>query len=366
MTTRQLEIHGTPSATQALRLHREIFTEEGRYELIYLAKANIQNLPFFEEWFMRRLETVTQQHFESSELAIWQVLERYLRSHGVVAPSQLDWWELHRTMFDLSTASTARMCGIRVPPDVVQRLSTIGFSMPEVLDFPALAFRMGLLYERLQKTKPVSWPELRRIVESRPLSPVETAAIQVARQRAGNFLRPVYDRAGQVWSGQREIKPLRKIVSAALRDRTAPRAVAKEIAESESAQGVFRDSLRIARTEIQECTNVGSFAVESKGEAPDALFFRLVSKDACAGCLRLLVSDDGTPKLYRLAEFEAGQQSVNTGPRDEWHVRVGPIHPQCRCPAPQKYIPEMQSIFAHQAERNRKMLVAAKLLKEAA
>lgn len=361
----RVQIIGAPTPAQALALHRTLFPESGEY---VIAKAEVPAAPVeqFEAWFLEQLAGATRQHFVSAEYAIWEVLDKLLQDRGVRAPSQLGLWELHRTLFDLSTASTARMVGFQVPQDVVTRLTGFGFTLPEALDAPALAYRMGLMYQHLVAAEPVPWEQLVQDARAFPLASAEREAVAIARQRAGTWLKPIFDDVGNVWTADREITPLRRIVGDALEQRRGTREAARELGASQRAQGVLRDADRVIRTEVANARSQGAWAADSKHWAPDVKLFRQTSRNACRDCLRLYKNPDGTPRLYAREELTAlDAQGPNVGPRDGWGPRIGATHPNCACGVWAAYLPAMAAIFERRAPEYAELMQRLKVFEGA-
>jgi len=179
----RIRIQGAPpTASHAMTAWLAAFPEPGEY---IVAKAEVAGIELgeFETWFLRRLYDVTRERFVTSQYAVWEVLDDLLRRRGVAAPSELDWWELNRTLFDVSTASTARLVGLRIPSGVRESLTQLGFAPPEILDFPGVAYRMGAIYQRLEAHDPMEWRELLELAKEVPLSPAEELAAEFARDR---------------------------------------------------------------------------------------------------------------------------------------------------------------------------------------
>ena len=331
----RIHIAGTPTAQQALELHTALFPEPGTYEIENIAKAAMEQAAAtedFREWFLRRLMEVGRQRFVTAQQVMWDVLDGLLRSHNVQAPSQLSLWELNRTLFDLSTASTARMVGFHVPEALVDNLRNLGFTLPEALDFPAVAYRMGLIYDRLAQSPVLEWPELNRLAQSFPLSSAERAAVEIARSRAGVWLQPVFRASGEAWVADREIEPLRERVARAIETRQGRREAGRQLSNEQRAQGIIRDGDRVMRTEIANAEIQGAWQHDSKTWPADALLFRQPSINACRECLRLYLNPDGTPRLYERLQLEAWTaQGPNRGPREEWRAIIGATHPHCAC-----------------------------------
>lgn len=368
----RVEVRGQLSTAEAAAAWAALFPSPGLYEVRtypWFAKAASAGAEgdSFDEWFLQQLFEVTRERLRTAQEAIWTVMDRYLESRGVQAPSALDHWDLQRRMFDLSQASTARMVGIRVPAAVTERLAAMGWQPAEILDFPALAYRMGLVYRELEAMKPVAWETLVEHVGARPLGSIERAAIEHTRNRAGVFLKPIFDETGAVWTAERELAPLRQVVAAAEEARQGPRAAARELGKSQRAQGVFRDAERVTRTEMAEASNRGNWEVVAKRWASDQLLYRPTSSRPCKVCLRLFKEPDGMPRLYTRAEVEAGDAlGINTGPSKDWHIRIGPIHPHCVCGPWARWLEALRPVVARRAPEFARMIAELKVFREAA
>lgn len=365
----RVTITGDLGGVDATALVRELFPEPGVYYVEPLLKAAspLPSVDEWEGWFMRRLHQESRRYFAQSERAIWQVLDDVLRRRGVAAPSDLDYWELQKTFFDLTTASTARMVGLPVPQDLTQRLRTMGWSETQALDFPALAYRFGKIYQTLLEQPAAPWERLIDQARSFPLSRVEERAIDITRQRAGNNLRPIFDEAGRVWTAEREIEPLRDILERGQRERRGAGKMASELGNSQRAQGVFREADRVIITELAEAQGNATWDDQAAKWKDDQLLWRPTSPTACKDCLRLLKMPDGMPRLYTMAEVEAADAlGWNTGPRESWHVRKGGLHPRCRCGPWRRWLESMRSILEKTATEHAARIARLKVFREAA
>lgn len=369
-----VEIRGPLSPADAAAAWVALFPSPGWYQVARLedvvtkAGAAAGGEGDFDEWFLRRLFEVSVGRHRAAQIAIWNVLDRYLADRGVTAPSEADHWELGRLMFDLSQASTARMVGLTVPPGVSDRLTALGWSPVEILDFPALAYRMGGIYALLERTGPATpWQQVVNAAMSRPLSTAEQLAVGQARARAGTWLRPIFDDGGRVWTAERELAPLRARTAAAIAERTSARTAGRELANANRAVGIFRDGERVMRTEIAEHVGNGHWQDAAKDWPVEQLLYRPTSTTPCKVCLRLFKLPTGMPRLYTRAEVEAADAlGLNTGPSKDWHVRIGAIHPHCVCGPWARWSETLRATFERRAADFAALMERLKVFKEAA
>lgn len=346
----RVTLTGTPTPEQAAEVWRELFPGIDLEDALLAKAAGDAKEGTFEEWFIEQLAQVTQSRIVTSQRAIWEVLDRLLQDRGVEAPSELGYWELRRILFDLSTASTARMVGFHLPDDLAHRLSELHFTLTEQLDFPAVAYRMGRIFHRLMQEPPVQWEELRRLASEFPLAAAEEAAVAVVRAHAGVYLQPIYDQTGALWTAEREIEPLRAHLGEALAGRGGVRETGRLLGNSQRARGIQRDAERVARTEIANARSRGAWRADAGRWSNDMHLFRQTSSRACKGCLRLYKNPDGTPRLYRRSEVEAFDAlGPNRGGWQDWHPTIGATHPNCACPPWAAYVRELQPLFERDA-----------------
>lgn len=332
-----------------------------------LAKATVggEDTDEFENWWLQLIEDRARQEFVSARDAMWGTLETLLHERGVKAPSALAHQQLQQTLFDVSTAATARLVGVTVPAAVVERLGKIGFTSAETIDFPAIAYRAQLISARLATQAPVAWPELVRLATQAPLSSAERATIEYARNRAGLWLQPVFDESGRVWSAQREIEPLRRILADGTARRKSTQEMVRQLEASQRGQGVTRDARRVCRSEIAEARGQAAWQQVRKGTTDDDRFFRQTSAHPCRGCLRLLKNPAGTPRLFTRAELDAGEaMGLNRGSWQHWHLRAGGLHPNCVCGPVEQFHSAMVSIFSRRAPEFAAMIRNLKVFEE--
>ncbi|GEM_PF-5408334 len=347
---------------------REIFPQPGEYFVEPLAKAvSGHENHGFDEWFLQRLYEVSLERSLGMQEAIWTVLDELLMERGVRTPSDLEWLELQNLLFDLQGASTARMAGLKVPKALLERLGGFGWTPFEQLDFPALAYRMGRIYERLEKTEPMPWEELIKLAQDIPLGSAERVAVDHLRRHAGNYLRPVYTKTGEAWVAEREQYPLRELLSAGAERRKTVRRLARELGNSQRARGIARDAERVVRTEMAEARSRGAWENDRKRWKDEALIFRQTSSTPCKVCLRMFKNPDGTPKLYRPEDVEKWSElGPNTGPKENWVPKIGPIHPNCVCPPWEKYLAVMKETHEKHAPYYANLMQAMGIQQQAA
>ena len=338
------------SLLKAGRAWVETFGEPGTYYVEMLKAAQPVEGTKFDEWFLEALSRRVGANFTTMRNEMWEMLDRWIAERGY-RPSEADFWELESALFDLSRGATAHMVGLTVPAGVTRRLEELGFRPEEQADFPALAYRLGRIYERLQRAGAMSWGELVAAAHSMPLTPAEGAAITIARQRAGVYLKPIFDEAGRIWTADREIRPLRRLLAEAGAQRQHPREVARALSAAARAEGNFRDMERVARTEIADMRSRGSWQV-NRPSFDDAPVFRHTSTTACDDCIRLYKQADGMPRLYTVKELESFDAlGPNTGPREGWVAKVGPTHPNCNCSPWQRWYSRLADVLRPGAER---------------
>lgn len=355
MQLSRVTVDGVPSPAEALDLHKAIFPRSGEY--VIKATDTPTRQEEFEEWFLKVLFDQSRGEFQSARDSIWDALDRLLEARGVTAPSDLGFGELQDALFDLGHASTARMVGFHVPEAMRQRLSSIGFTPQEQFDFPAIAYRLGLLYRDLMAAKPAPWAQLVADAWSVPLTNAEHAAVDYARKRAGIFLRPIFDREGQLWTAERELFKVKLHTARALRNRMGAREAGRHLQNVFRAEGIDRDAERVMRTEIAEASNRGAWVHAAKDWTAETKIFRQPSRGACRGCLRLYLKQNGMPRLYRpRAVEEATAAGPNRGPWREWRPQIGATHPNCCCAPFQAWTDRMQPLFAKGAPRWAKLI----------
>lgn len=169
-----------------------------------------------------------------------------------------------------------------------------------------------------------------------------------ARTRAGEYCRGlgnyVAEDTGQIvreaWDREnitedvdpehrlRTIAIIREKVAIAVESGQTAQKLASELGDA--AQDWSRNWLRIAETELQGALNDGvvTQAIRAFGDA--ATVAGVPNANACVDCRRLLLDEDGHPRVFRVADLLANGTNVGR-PRREWKASVWPQHPRCRC-----------------------------------
>jgi hypothetical protein len=332
-----VELNGPASwSGDPLEIWRHIFPAAGRYEL---RKARpMEEGAHFQEWFLERLAADAEANFGNLRRLVRKMLENYLQRYNghLTDPGVLE--QLEHLLFDARQAVRWSLA-MPVSLPVEQRLRELGLTDQDVLDFPGLAYRLGLLEREAVLPSAGSeqaWTHLLRTVRDVQVTHSDEAAILYARQRAAQYLSPVLLRDGQAMTLEiqaREIALTRELTAEAVRQEMHPRALARQLYKRLGLEeGIQRDFDRVARTEIQEARVRGAFEGErrARGWTATTLVYRIVAAHPCNGCIRLYVGTDGMPKRYKVRELEREDaQGLNRGPWRTWHARIGPTHPHC-------------------------------------
>jgi len=241
--------------------------------------------------------------------------------------------------------------GQPLTPRVERTLRDLGFTDGEIIQFPGLAYRLGMIEAELVKRPELTFDEVLKLARSVPLNPADEAAIAYASVRAGDALTMVLLRDPErilddVFEHERAL--LRKMVPDAVQREIGARQLARDLHHALSPEGVVRDFDRVARTELQEARVRGAFSADSKARqwTPETQVFRTVAAVPCNACLMLYKTRDGMPRLYSVADLEEqDSQGYNRGPIGGWHARIGSTHPNCLCSPWVKWWPEMKGIY---------------------
>lgn len=333
-----------------LGIFKAVFPLDG----VYFLKAEPPERQF-DRWYFETLLTQAATHFSNVHEVVLQHLLTLVRTHGgdLTDPGALELVE--RALLDGRVAMRWALAH-PVAPAVEARMRAMGLTSDDVLDWPGLAYRLGLIERELERA-PFSWDHVIELARAVPLLPGDAEAIAYARAQAGAYLAPVLVRGpAQLVTDAlaRERALMQQLTADAVRREVGAREFARELYHRLSPEGIQRDFRRVARTELQEARLQGAFAAEAraKGWTPASQVYRTLSARPCNGCLLLYRRPDGMPKVYTVAEVQAGDaQGPNRGPWQEWHVRIGPTHPNCLDSPWITYRPELDAVFQPDAQK---------------
>ncbi len=354
---REVSFSDAPSrAADPLTLWQALFPVDGDYLVKAITtRGVVVHGKRFEEWWLERLVAASREQFVDLRAVVRRAVELFIQEHGgsLADPTVLQRFE--RLLFDLRQGMRWAVAQ-PVTPGVEAVLRELGFEDRHVLDFPGVAYRLGMLSDELAKPgAKFSWPEALAMAAKAPVMPSDELAISYLRQRAGTYLSPVVTRPVQalhVAAMEREQQLLRTMAAEAVGQEMHPRAFARQLYKRFNEEGIFRDWERVARTEIGEARCLGAFAAErrTRGWTAETEIYRTLGATPCNGCLRLYRTAGGLPRVYTVAEVEAADSfGMNQGPWRTWHARVGITHPNCRDSPWLTWKPALARVFAAKA-----------------
>jgi hypothetical protein len=258
--------------------------------------------------------------------------------------------ELEDTLADFRLAIKWTL-GHPLPASVERRLRALKFTDAEIIQFPGLGYRLGMIEAELAKRPDLTLDEILKLARAVPLNPADESAIAHATVRAGDALTPALLRdperiLADVFDRERAL--LRTMTPAAVKHEIGAREFARDLYRALSPEGVVRDFDRVARTELHEARVRGAFAADQKvrGWTPSTQVFRTLAAVPCNACLMLYKTGEGMPRLYTVSDLEEQDAAgYNRGPIGSWHARIGSTHPNCLCSPWVKWWPEMKSIY---------------------
>lgn len=319
----------------------------------------------FAEWFFERLMAEAAKGIESVRDLYRRVITDFLTTHLGRHTSPAALAEFERTLFDLRQALRWQVAA-PIDPDVRTRLEALGFQARDLVDFPGLAYRLGMIEARIQNapTRP-SWREILTLAAEAPVLTSDQVAIAVARERAGQYLTPVLLRDGTEAHArilERERELLRTMTPDAVARETSARTFARALyANVEGELELRRDWERVARTELQEARLRGAFEGERQAKrwTAETLVYKTLGPNPCNGCLRLWKYPDGTPFLISVGDLEREDAlGPNRGPWREWHHRIGVSHPNCLDSPALTWNPALAGFFREQASKKWRAMMA--------
>lgn len=335
---REVRFSAAPAAAaDPMPIWRALFEADGDYIVKAITtRGHVVHGKRFEEWWLERLVAAAEGQFTDLQGVVRRAVELFIREHGGHLSDPQVVARFERLLFDLRQGlrwSVAQP----VTPAIEEALRALGFADRHVLDFPGVAYRLGMLSDTLAKPgTSFTWEQALELAARAPVLPSDEVAIAHARMRAGAYLTPVAMRPAQALhlaAAEREQQLLRTMAVEAVAQQMAPKAFARELFKRFREEGVHRDWERVARTEIAEARCVGAFAAESRlrGWTAETTIYRTLGAAPCNGCLKLYRTSGGMPRVYTVGEVQAADAlGPNQGPWQAWHARIGPTHPNCR------------------------------------
>ena len=274
----------------------------------------------FEEWMRRLMENV----------------KRVIGHEPTIPLSPADLAKLQREIQSHKIALVFNFTGTGATPEQVRTLQSLGL-VEKWVNWPSEAARYGALLERVQQAtagEPVtSWTAWARQADPIPMTPVEKLAVRMAERSAGTYLTNIADATGQaveesVLQAEKQIVQRRIVES--IKARRGLSGTVSDLFWDTKAAGLNRDWERVARTEMAQALHEGRHAyIRATSPEPDPLVFKITRPGCCRECARIWRNQDGTPKLYRLSEVEAGGPNNVGRKQKEWIATIGPSHPNC-------------------------------------
>lgn len=346
--------HGAAAARDPLALWTALFPCDGHYVIKATGASDDDQAPpqpkRLPRWFLESVLDAAKKGNLSLRNLIAHYIAEWIGEFGGDLTSIVAQEKLEELLKDFRLAIKWSL-GFPLSPGVERMLRQMKFTREEIVQFPGVAYRLGMIESELVKRPDLPLEEIMRLARAVPLNPADEVAIAHLTARAGEALTPIALR-----------DPMRLVADALERERAmlrvmAPEAVKREMGAREfasrlyhalSPEGVMRDFDRVARTELQDARVRGSFAADQKVRkwTPATQVFRTVASVPCNACLMLYKTPDGMPRLYTVGDLEAEDaQGYNRGPIGEWHARIGATHPNCLCSPWVKWWPEMKGIY---------------------
>lgn len=309
----------------------------------------------FDEWWFERLVAEAAHGYDNVRTLYQRTITDFFVTHLGRHADPTTLAKFEALLFDLRQALRWQVAA-PIAPDIRARLEALGFTTRDLVDFPGLAYRLGMMEARIQAGPRVTWDELLVIAGEAPVLTSDQVAIAVARERAAQYLAPVLTRVGTeahaaILAQEREL--VRALTGEAIAREQSARTLARTLyAKVEEELGIVRDWDRVARTETQEARLRGAFEGERRAKQWTAgtLVYKTLGPNPCNGCLRLWKAPDGMPFLITVGDLEREDaRGPNRGPWREWHHRIGPSHPNCLDSPALTWNPALAGFFREQA-----------------
>jgi hypothetical protein len=332
-------------AADPLAIFERFFPEAGTYAILKARPPRPPGVPseeggpaFFVEWWMERLAQEAAARAMTLREFMLAKLSELLAAHAGRLPAPAVLEALDALLFDFRLAVRWSVA-MPLTAEQVERLQALGFSDRDVLDWPGLAYRFGLIEQALATQRRVPFTRLLDLAARAPVQTSDQVAITYARAKAAQYLTPIVLREPERAAGvalDRERALIQRMTAEAIRRETNPRQLAREFARTLRPEGFVRDFDRLARTEMQTARLQGAFAAEARARdwTAETHVYRSLAARPCQGCVRLYAvgGDRKRPQLYTVGAVQAGDAlGPNTRPWREWHVVVGATHPNCLC-----------------------------------
>jgi hypothetical protein len=343
------------AARDPMALWQELFAADGEY-VIRKARAvdpdpteEVVHTPKrIPRWWIEALLSDAEQHALTLRGTFVEKMTELVAKHAGALADPEAIVALEQILMDFRLAVKWSL-GLPLPPAIEGRLRALGFTTDEVLRFPGMAYRLGMIESELAKRPHMPLKDILRIARAVPLNPADEVAIKHATARAGEALSPVLVRDAQRTMAEaleHERGLTRTLTARGIEREWSTREFSRQLRETLSPEGVVRDFDRVARTEMQESRIRGAFAADMKARdwKPSTQVFRTVAAVPCNQCLTLYKDETGMPRLYTVEALEAEDaRGYNRG--RPYHARVGVTHPNCLCSPWVKWWPEMKAIY---------------------
>lgn len=217
--------------------------------------------------------------------------------------------------------------------------STVGAGEFGKLTFLEQSYYAGKVARILgtDRLKTLTEQELSNMVKNRSLSltAADRATVDALRDDTERWLQGRSDAwqakiRGEIASADRawraEISTSGSVEAAVARTTLRNAALLNVVDRAKDATAGFQaDMDRLLQSEMNTYFQYG-LVTETNAEE---YVYKIPRETACEYCMWLHLNDDGSPKVYKLADV-AG--NTNAGLRaEEWDFTIGPVHPYCYC-----------------------------------
>lgn len=281
-------------------------------------------------------------------------LEKAFGERGGVTGEQIEYLKLLvRQHYLAHLAPDARAAFWAVPQKIRDRWVEMGILGPSGTHSPYPAIDDAVVAARVAEllAHGTSYARMVQMATERPLSRIEELAREIARDHAGYAIWRLADRHGDLALGLGDVARQGEF-GALLADYMTGRlhwddrpvrgnqALASALRKKFTVRGgdIERDWLRVAVSETRFAFNYATFVHYLEEDYREVYY--VVQPDACAYCKRLLLNEDGTPKIFQLDDIvedlaangglNVGRSAAKIGHEGGWKP-TALIHPWCRC-----------------------------------